>query len=440
VARPRKRARAADFDEQDEPEGPPPPAELPADPVEHWPTIVQCEADTGIPASTLRRWCNTGRLKSVLRHGSYRVDPQAALELNQQEERTSKVEETPGLVRQEVGLAPAPSAQQLAALQASQALPAGLLTAASDVIRQGQLQTQQASSHVEETLKLLLGTVKVSQSGFQDSLEALLAINKSLAEENRGLRSDLKDFWETQKTDKIKAKELEIRSEAVKEGLSIAKLLAPQLLSFAMAKVNPSDPDASDRGIAAVLQSLTQEQAIELHTKKLITDAQAQEALGFRVAGTAARGAMTRWIQTFSVEQIGNIVASGVLKKEQSLALTAAHEAASKIQTNPALSTGSEASSASSSTRSEASSPSSSTRSEASSPSSSTAAGSYPVGARLFLPDEVETIRALFAVMLESAEAEIMHKGDRCGLLTFVVEKMGPLAPQLKSIRWDRTP
>ena len=428
MGRPRKRPSAADFDEQDEPERPPPPAELPADPVEHWPTIVQCEADTGIPASTLRRWCNTGRLKSVLRHGSYRVDPQAALELSQQEERTSKIEETPGLVRQELGLAPSMSAQQLATMQASQALPAGLLTAASDVIRQGHAQAQQASGHVEETIKLLIGTVKVSQSGFQDSLEAVLAINKSLAEENKALRSDLRDFWETQKSDKIRTKELEIRGEAVKEGISIAKLLAPQLLAFAMAKVNPTDPDASDRGIAAVLQSLSQDQAVELHTKKLITDAQASEAVGFRVAGTAARGAMTRWIQTFSVEQIGQIVASGVLKKEQSLALTAAHEAASKVQTGqgtaPPAAPAPEASSGSSSTRSEASS----------------ASSTYPTGSRLFLPDEVETIRALFAVMLDSAEAEIVTGSDRRGLLTFVVEKMGPLAPQLKSIRWDRTP
>lgn len=320
------------------------------------------------------------------------------------------------------------SAQQLATMQASQALPAGLLTAASDVIRQGHAQAQQASGHVEETIKLLIGTVKVSQSGFQDSLEAVLAINKSLAEENKALRSDLRDFWETQKSDKIRTKELEIRGEAVKEGISIAKLLAPQLLAFAMAKVNPTDPDASDRGIAAVLQSLSQDQAVELHTKKLITDAQASEAVGFRVAGTAARGAMTRWIQTFSVEQIGQIVASGVLKKEQSLALTAAHEAASKVQTGqgtaPPAAPAPEASSGSSSTRSEASS----------------ASSTYPTGSRLFLPDEVETIRALFAVMLDSAEAEIVTGSDRRGLLTFVVEKMGPLAPQLKSIRWDRTP
>jgi hypothetical protein len=59
---------------------------------------------------------------------------------------------------------------------------------------------------------------------------------------------------------------------------------------------------------------------------------------------------------------------------------------------------------------------------------------------RLFEAEEVEAIAAMFAVLLENADVEVNNKGDKSSLLTFFVEKLGTLAPRLKTIRWDRTP
>lgn len=435
MARPKKPRSRTDDEDDDDPAGPAGPVET--DFAEHWPTITQCEADTGIPASTLRRWCKEEKLRSVLRQGSYRIDPAAAIELGAQEDRINAVESTGALVRQEFQQT---QGKDLAA-RVDHTMQAGLLSASADVLRQTREHAKDADSQTVEAFRLVLLWGKQTQAGQAETLVWLKDLNKSLAAENASLRADLKEYWESLKTDKIKTKELEIKAEATREGLAIGKLLAPQILAFAMGKAFPTDPDASDRGIKAVLESLSQEQAIELHTKKLITDAQASEALRFRMAGTVQKGELTRWMQTFTSEQIGMIVASGVLKKEQSLALTAAHEASSKIQMQaPSLAASSTpaANSSPSTTTTTTTTPASSIPSTTTTPASSTP--STPANTRLFLQEEVEVISAFFAVILDAADVEISNKGDKTSLLTFVLEKLGPLAPRLKTIRWDRTP
>jgi len=112
--------------------------------------------------------------------------------------------------------------------------------------------------------------------------------------------------------------------------VDLGKMLAPSIMAFIGAKLDPSDPTKADTAIAAILTKITEEQAKALAEKNLVTGEQAFAALGFRQTPPKP-GELTRWMQSFSGEAIGKIVASDVLPKELALSFVAAHEAAGKV-------------------------------------------------------------------------------------------------------------
>ena len=85
-----------DFDELPEI---PEPAAIPSDTAEQrqkrlaqqeardWPSVAEVSIQTGIPETTLRRWCAQGKLEAVTVDRAYRIDPAAAVRLAVQEER-----------------------------------------------------------------------------------------------------------------------------------------------------------------------------------------------------------------------------------------------------------------------------------------------------------------------------------------------------------------
>ena len=321
-----------------------------------WPTIMEVSEQTGIPISTLRRWASEGKLLAVTVGRAYRVNPSEAVRLQASEDRRAQAvspdpEATRAALEQsrETGSPDAPTTamqvqppaamqmQPQAAMQAQQQsapfLPPsvlGLMNALADLTASTNTRLSAADRHVEQLISALLSSMPKLQNAFVAQLDSALAHNKLLQEEIEKLREDLRAWHESQRTDTIKAKELEIKKVQVDGFVDLGKMLAPSIMAFIGAKLDPSDPTKADTAIAAILTKITEEQAKALAEKNLVTGEQAFAALGFRQTPPKP-GELTRWMQSFSGEAIGKIVASDVLPKELALSFVAAHEAAGKV-------------------------------------------------------------------------------------------------------------
>lgn len=308
-----------------------------------WPTITEASAQIGIPLSTLRRWAANGRIQAVTVRGAYRINPSEAVRLASSEERQEKIVNNGERMTQPAPDAPSPEALATTppASMAAPAAPApiqynvpaqvlGMMNAVAELMTTINARVSSGDRHVEELLRLQLTAQPKMIAGFQAQIEGLLNYNTSLQAQNDKLRADLAAWYESQRTDRIREKELEIKKAGIEEGANLVKMLAPTLIGFIATKLDPSDPSKADTAIAAVLTGITEEQARKLASEGLITTQQGFQALGFR-QNPPQRGQLTAWMQSFSGDAVARIVASGVLPKDQTLAFVAAHELASKI-------------------------------------------------------------------------------------------------------------
>lgn len=310
-----------------------------------WPTITEASAQIGIPLSTLRRWAANGRIQAVTVRGAYRINPSEAVRLASSEERQEKIVNNGERMTQP---APDPPPEALATTPpSSMAAPTappvvtynvpsqvlGMMNAVAELMTTINARVSSGDRHVEELLRLQLTAQPKMIAGFQAQIEGLLKYTESLQAQNDKLRGDLAAWYESQRTDRIREKELEIRKAGIEEGANLVKMLAPTLIGFIATKLDPSDPSKADTAIAAVLSGITEDQARKLAADGLITTQQGFQALGFRQS-PPQRGQLTAWMQSFSGDAVARIVASGVLPKDQTLAFVAAHELASKVTIN----------------------------------------------------------------------------------------------------------
>ena len=309
-----------------------------------WPTITEASDQTGIPISTLRRWAASGRIQAVTVRGAYRINPSEAVRLASSEERQEKI------VNNGERMTPDPAPEALATTPpASMAAPGapppapafvpynvppqvlGMMNAVAELMSTINARVSSGDRHVEELLRLQLTAQPKMIAGFQAQIEGLLKYTESLQGQNDKLRGDLAAWYESQRTDRIREQELEIKKKSVEGFGEIAKMAVPTLLGFMAAKLDPGNTTKSDTAIASILSGVTEEQARKLAEQGLVTSEQALQALSFRNTPPQA-GQLTRWMQSFTPDALSKIVASGVLSKEQTVMFVAAHEMAGKVQ------------------------------------------------------------------------------------------------------------
>jgi len=203
----------------------------------------------------------------------------------------------------------------------------GMINAVGEVMVTTNQRMNASDRHVERLLELQLAAQPKMLAAYQTQIEGLLKYIEVLQNQNQKLLADLQTWHESQRTDRIKEKELEIKKTAIEEGSSFVKMMAPTLIGFMAAKLDPSDPTKADNAIAAILTGITEDQARKLADGGLVTPQQGFQALGFR-QNPPQRGQLTAWMQSFSAEAITKIGASGILDKNQTLAFVAAHELA----------------------------------------------------------------------------------------------------------------
>lgn len=421
--------------EDEDPEIPDPPA-IPSDSHEQrqrqlaemeaagWPSVSEVAAQTGIPETTLRRWCATGKLEAVTVDRAYRIDPAAAVRLAVQEERLNVVASEGALATTAPAYlaptSPGASPPQGDGGKASTALIASV--AELLVSTNGRLRSDQ--QHAEALVTMMLSLVPKTSAAFERQIDGLLRSNAALQDECEKLRSQVRELFASQKDGILEERKIEVKKTAIEGGIDLAKSLAPQVLAMVAAKYQPGDPTACDKGIATLLQGISPEQAARLHASGLVTETQGMEALSFRNAPPAP-GALTRWMQSFSGDQLARILAADVLTKDQKAVFAAAHDAASKTAIGP-----------SSSTPAPAPAP-------APAPSSSTPAPGavqVPDTHRILTLGEAEALRGLVAALLAVADDEIICKGESTSVLELVGGRMAPEHRKaLKSVEWART-
>ena len=421
-----------DFDELPEI---PEPAAIPSDTAEQrqkrlaqqeardWPSVAEVSIQTGIPETTLRRWCAQGKLEAVTVDRAYRIDPAAAVRLAVQEERLHVVATGEGPA---AGLATATPAYLAAPRPETPPAPdtrapVALMSAVADLMSSTNARLRSDQQHTESLVTMVLGLVPKTSAAFVSQIDGLLRSNQALQDECEKLRTQVREMFAAQKDGLLEEKQAEIKKKAVEGGIDLAKSLAPQVLAMVAAKYAPGDFSACDQGVAALLKGISEEQAIKLHASGLVTEAQSMEALSFR-AGTPAPGALTRWMQSFTSEQVGRILAADVLTKDQKAVFAASHEAASKTVAPAPV---------------------------AAAPApAAPAAGAPPAGAvrvpstwRILSVEEVDTVRALIAAMLEVDGEELTRSsGEKTSVLELIGAKMQPAQrARLKSIEWSRT-
>lgn len=268
--------------------------------VEDWPTIQEAAEKIGASVASVRRWVQFGRLEGMLVDRAYRVNP----------------DDLARFIRGRNGGEDASQAVLSQMVDANAVM--GNMTKAS--------MTQAASAH-----ELLMKSVAPLSHGFLTQLKASQDIIKSLSDDNAALRAELRAYHESLKTDKIKEKELELKKENSKHAWGLANQGLPQVLALLSTRLAPQDSSYVDQGIAAWLQTITEEQAKKLHSTGAFTDAQVMEAVAMRTSGKAAPGQLSAWMRSFSNEQLQKLLGAGVLTKEQCVGLISYHEAAGKL-------------------------------------------------------------------------------------------------------------
>ena len=399
-----------------------------------WPTIAEAAVQLDIPQSTLRRWCAQGRLRAVTVDRGYRIDPHEAIKLAVQDERIKNAAGLAGVDPSEALATTAPAAvsAHFGRVDPAQVSAGGngvsvaMLQALADLLSttNGRLRSDQ--QHTEALVQIMMGSVPKQSVGFEAQIRQLLAHNEDLSKQNKELRDDLREYYNSQKTDKLKEKEMEIKAEGAKGWMNLGRELFPQVIAMVNAHFSPGDAGPVDRSIASLLSRITQEQAIALHAKGLVTDAQATQAVQFRTS-TPPPGALCLWMRSFSAETLAKILSEDILSKEQKLAFAAAHDAAGRINLTPAAPAPGPTPPAAASTAAPAPAP----------------APGVPVKVgpswRILEIRELLAMQSLITALFDLADDEISYQGEKVPFLKPIWVKIPEEhRKQFKAIKWDR--
>lgn len=400
-----------------------------------WPTIAEAAVQLDIPQSTLRRWCAQGRLRAVTVDRGYRVDPTEAIKLAVQDERIKNAAGLAGVDPSEA-LATTPPAS-MASTHVGRVDPAqvpggpggvsvAMLQAFADLLSttNGRLRSDQ--QHTEALVQVMMGSVPKQSVGFEAQIRQLLAHNEDLSKQNKELRDDLREYYNSQKTDKLKEKEMEIKAQGAKGWMDLGRELFPQVIAMVNAHFSPGDSGPVDRSIAGMLSRITQEQAIALHAKGLVSDAQAAQAVQFRTSPPPP-GALCLWMRSFTPETLAKILSEDILSKEQKVAFAAAHDAAGRINLTPPAAP--------------APAPGPAPPAAASTAAPAAPAAGVKVGPswRILEIRELLAMQSLINALFELADDEIFYQGEKMGLLKPIWMKIPEEhRKQFKAIKWDR--
>jgi excisionase family DNA binding protein len=401
-----------------------------------WPTIAEAAVQLDIPQSTLRRWCAQGRLRAVTVDRGYRVDPSEAIKLAVQDERIKNAAGVAGVDPSEALTTTAPAS--MASTHVGRVDPAqvpggaggvsvAMMQALADLLSttNGRLRSDQ--QHTEALVQVMMGSVPKQSVGFEAQIRQLLAHNEDLSRQNKELRDDLREYYNSQKTDKLKEKEMEIKAQGAKGWMDLGRELFPQVIAMVNAHITPNDSSPVDRSIASLLSRITQEQAIALHTKGLVSDAQAAQAVQFRTS-TPAPGALCLWMRSFTPETLAKILSEDILSKEQKIAFAAAHDAAGRINLAapapaPAL----------------APAPPPAAGASTAAPAAPAAGVKVGPSWRILEIRELLAMQSLITALFELADDEISYRGETVPFLKPIWMKIPEEhRKQFKAIKWDR--
>lgn len=265
-------------------------------PVEQWPSVSQAAQQIGVSEPTVRAWIRGGKARSQMFQGLYRVHPGDVLRLSQ------------GTDGQNQGM-----------------MAAGEIMGAAGLMLREQLR------HNEALHKGNQGTIDRTFDILARTNEHLHKEVERLMSDNAKLRAEAVEHQEGRQKLELQKEELALKKENGKRMFDLAEKGFPQLLALASSKLNPTDATATEKGIAAWLSGISQDQAMQLAAKGCLTGEQMSEAVAMRTEG-AKPGQLARWFRSFTTEQLQKMATSAVLSKEQLTGLFAYHEAAGRLQ------------------------------------------------------------------------------------------------------------